>query len=165
MKKSLLFPIVGVAVSLLSTTAFADKQLYPASMCVRWSSSEVVPYLASSAIYNTSSSKEMRVDCPIIHRNFNSSTGNNIDDADVGVIDANTSRNAKCWLSNRYQINSTMYGGSGGTRTTTGYGNHEQNLDFSGTGRHPENWYYIGCSIPPIDNGQKSAITFYSGED
>lgn len=107
----------------------------------------------------------MHVDCPILHQAFNTTSGNNLDDADIGIIDTNTTRNATCWLKAVYQIDSNLYSTTGGTRTSSGFGNHEQNLDFNGTGRNVENWYYIGCSIPRAQNGQRSGITYYGGED
>ena len=165
MRKLVLITALGTAIVLQSVTALAGKQVYPGSMCVRWNQNESVPVLNGSRIYNPSSTQEMHVDCPILHQNFDPNTGNNLDDADIGVIDTNTTRNASCWLTALYQINSTLYGTTGGTRGTAGFGSHEQNLDFNGTGRHAENWYYIGCSIPRAENGQQSGITYFSGQD
>jgi hypothetical protein len=156
---------LGLAAALQTTTVVAGKQIYPGSMCVQWSENAPTPVLSSSRIYNASSGSEMTVDCPILHQNFDSSSGNNLDDADIGIIDASASRDANCWAASRFQIGSVVYGSSGGTRTTVGWGNHEQDLDFAGTARHPENWYYIGCSIPRTDAGRRSGITYYSGQD
>jgi hypothetical protein len=164
MKKSMLVAALGMVVAMQSATALAGKQLYPGSMCVRWTEGDVVPVLNHSRIFNTSSTKEMRVDCPILHQNFNSTWGNNLDDADIGFIDGNPGRNASCWLASRYQVGSNLYG-STDSAYSTGFGSHEQNLSFAATGRHAENWYYIGCRIPRSHSGQRSGITYYSGQD
>ncbi len=164
MKKFIIVSALGMVIAMQSATVLAGKQLYPGSMCVRWTASDVVPTLSHSRIFNTSSTKEMRVDCPILHQNFNSTTGNNLDDADIGIIDANPNIVTKCWLASRYQDGSVLKG-STQYRDTVGYGNHEQNIDFGGTGRNSGNWYYIGCQIPRSHNGQQSGITYYSGED
>ncbi len=156
--------VLSAASLLTAAPAYAGKMLYPGSNCVRWNSGMPVPVLNHSRIFNTTG-KWMKVDCPIPHTNFKNRTGNNLDDADIGVIDNHGRYNAKCWLANRYQIGANVFGGSGGTRVTTNPpGSHEQNLDFGGTGRHPENWYYIGCQIPPTDGGRASGITYYSAE-
>ncbi|MGR8932300.1 MAG: hypothetical protein ACU836_16855 [Gammaproteobacteria bacterium] len=149
-----------------SSPVLAGKQIYPGAQCVRWSGGDVVPRLNSSRIYNDSDTQWMRVDCPILHQNFNATSGNDLDDSDVGVIDNHSQLNASCWSMNQYQIGSTIYGGTGGTRNTSSFGSHEQNLDFGPTGRHPENWYYIGCQIPPRElKTYTSGITYYSGQD
>jgi hypothetical protein len=165
MKKSISISALGIIIALQTTAAFAGHQLYPASMCVRWNSSDVVPALGNSVIYNRSSFREMRVDCPILHQNFSNTSGNNIDDADIGIIDRHPARNANCWLTARYMVGSTKYGSSGGARSSSGHGNHEQNRDFGPTGRHSQNWYFIGCIVPRTYNNQASGITYYSARD
>ncbi|MCK5709280.1 MAG: hypothetical protein KAI07_01970, partial [Deltaproteobacteria bacterium] len=83
-----------------------------------------------------------------------------------GVIDAHTTQNATCWSVSKEQVASTIYTrGNGGTRSTTGFGNHEQNLDFAQTNHNGSSWAYIGCRIPPRQNGQSSGITYYSGRE
>jgi len=165
MKKSVLISALGMVLAVQSVTVFAGKQLYPGSMCVRWSGGEVVPTLNHSRIFNTSATQDMRVDCPILHQNFNRLTGNNLDDADIGLIDGHPNMAATCRLASRYQIGSNIFGTTSAPRQTVGFGSHEQNFNFPGTGRHPENWYYIGCTIPRSYRGQRSGITYYSGED
>ncbi len=169
MKKHLFALSMSLAMGLMSTLhtsiASAGKQVYPGASCVRWNANYPTPLLDSGRIYNISSTQEMNVDCPILHQNFDIFFGNDLDDADIGIIDASVSRDASCWATSRYQIGSVLYGSSGGTRYSTGWGNHEQNLDFDSTARHPENWYYIGCSIPRVENGLMSGITYYSGQD
>jgi hypothetical protein len=164
MKKSMLITALGMVIAMQSATVLAGKQLYPGAMCVRWTEGDVVPMLNHSRIFNTSSTTEMRVDCPILHQNFNSTWGNNLDDADIGVINDNPSMDTTCWLASRYQDGSVLKGRTH-SRVTVGHGDHEQNLDFGGTGRHADNWYYIGCEIPRSHNGQRSGITYYSAED
>jgi len=159
-----------ISIGLLSMVqiapASAGKQIYPASQCVKWNKGVPTPVLNSSRIFNPSKKKDLRVDCPILHENFNKKTGNNLDDADIGIIDQNNHRNARCWAASRYQIGKKLFTSSGGTRFTTGFGPHEQNLDFNKTTRrHHQNWYYIGCIIPRTDHGRRSGITYYSGKD
>jgi len=164
MKRTIIVTALGMVIAMQSANVLAGKQIYPGSMCVRWSADDVVPTLNHSRIFNTSSIKEMRVDCPILHQNFNSTFGNNLDDADIGVINGNPNIDATCWLASRHQDGSVILG-STDSRVTSGFGNHEQNLDFGGTSRNSGNWYYIGCLIPRSHNGQQSGITYYSGED
>lgn len=165
MRKLLVVTALGFTIALQTATAFAaDKALYPGTMCVRWNDQEPVPSLSHSRIFNPSSTHEMHVDCPIIHRNFNPFSGNNLDDADIGIIDTSASRNARCWLASRYQINATLFGTTNSS-ASTGFGNYEQNLDFTSTGRHPQNWYYIGCEIPRTEHGHQSGITYYSAQE
>jgi len=149
---------------LQATTAVADTFLYPGSMCVKWNDREPQPVLNASRIYNHSGRAEMHVDCPIIHTNFNARSGNRLYDADIGVIDHSRARYVTCWLSNVYQVGSRVFGGTGGTRNTSRYAPtpNEINLDYAPTGRHPQNWYYFGCSIPRAEGGARSGITFYS---
>lgn len=147
--------------------AFAGKTIYPASMCTRWTSTDVVPRLSGSRIFNDSTSQWMRVDCPILHQHFGAVFQNDDqDDSDIGVIDANNGADARCWSLSKYQSGSNFFtAGNGGTRTTTGFGNHEQNLDFAFVNHNGESWSYIGCNIPPRQNGASSGITYYSAEE
>lgn len=143
-------------------SAIAGTTIYPGSLCVRWSATDVVPSLSSGRIFNDSTTQTMRVDCPILHQDFGGVFANNdLDDADVGVIDAHTAQDASCYLRSVYQNGSNLYSYSGGTRTTTGFGSNEQNLDFDLANGNSETWYYIGCLIPPRQNGQSSGITYY----
>ena len=155
--------VLGAAGIFQSAPVVAGKVLYPASMCVRFNSGHVIPYLSHSRIFNQSTTQEMYVDCPILHFNF-SRYGNNIDDADVGIIDNNTTRDAKCWLTSRFQVSTKLYGSSH-SRNSHSAGSHEQNLDFDGTSRNDQNWYYLGCEIPRKQAGRVSGITYYSAED
>ena len=109
----------------------------------------------------------MRVDCPVLHQHFGGFLVNDdMDDSDIGVIDANTAANARCWSVSREQVGSVLYArGNGGTRSTTGFGSHEQNLDFGRTNHNGSSWAYIGCTIPARQNGQSSGITYYSGKE
>ena len=68
-----------VAVQSLPVNVNAGTQIYPASSCVPWTSSDPVPSLSSSRIFNTSATRDMRVDCPILHQNFDILFGNNLD--------------------------------------------------------------------------------------
>ncbi len=156
---------LAVATTLYATSAAAGKQLYSGANCVRWSGNHVIPNLDGSSILNNSSTQEMYVDCPILHQNFNSKSGNNLDDADIGVVDASYSQNARCQLHARHKVGSIFYGWSSAPRYTYGRGNHEQNLDFNSTPRHPGYWYYINCRIPRAEFGQRSGITYYSAQE
>lgn len=151
---------------LQSTPAIAGKQIYPGSMCVSWDGNLPVPSLSSSRIFNNSTIQEMLVDCPILHQQF-SRRRNDLDDAHIGVINNHTSQSARCWLVSKHQEGTILRGGGGGTRVALGASAWEQNLDFDTTSdRHPDNWYYIGCSIPRKQAGRgSSGITYYSGQD
>jgi len=108
----------------------------------------------------------MRVDCPILHQDFGGVFANDdLDDADIGIVDAHTSQDASCWLRSVYQSGSSVYSYSGGTRNTTGFGSQEQNLDFGLANGNSETWYYVGCYIPPLLNGQSSGITYYRAQE
>jgi hypothetical protein len=157
---------LSVAVFMQVAPVHAGKQIYPAAMCVRWSGNNVVPSLSSSRIFNNSTTDTMNVDCPILHQNFDYYTGNSLDDADIGLIDDSVNNDIRCWLTSRYQVGSTLYGGTGGTRNTSYWGTYEQNRDFDPTPTSSENWYYIGCSVPPKESGRSSSgITYYSAQD
>lgn len=145
----------------------AGKTIYPASMCVQWNGGTPTPRLSASRIFNNSTTRWMNVDCPILHQHFGGVFQNDdMDDSDIGVIDAHTTANARCWSLSKHQSGSTLYSvGNGGTRRTTGFGNHEQNLDFGRTNHNGASWAYIGCQIPPRQNGQSSGITYYSGKE
>lgn len=152
-----------------SVMADAGKTIYPGSMCVPWSANEPVPRLSHSRIFNDDTRRWMRVDCPILHQDFSSGGifggSDTLDDADIGLIDAHSSLDARCWLASRHQNHSTLFSWSGGTRNTVGFGSHEQNLDFGGLPANNKTWYYIGCQIPPRLNGNSSGITFYSTDE
>ncbi len=164
---SLLFAIFAIAASgSPAALAGAEKTIYPGSMCVPWNAGEPVPRLNASRIFNDNTRRWMRVDCPILHQDFkNGLFKDSLDDADIGVIDAHSSSNARCWLKSVHQTGSVLYSWSGGTRTTAGFGSHEQNLDFNGVPANGNTWYYIGCTIPPRRHGQSSGITYYSSDE
>ena len=146
--------------------ALAGQTIYPASMCVPWDGTVPVPALSGSRIYNNSATQWMYVDCPILHQDFGSLfTDDDLNDADIGIIDAHTLSDASCWLRSVYQSGSNFYAYSGGTRSTVGFGSQEQNLDFDLVNGNSETWYYIGCQVPPRQNGQSSGITYYRGEE
>jgi len=161
---TLIIAIFGI---LNASQALAGKTIYPGSMCVKWTASDPTPRLSSSRIFNDSTSRWMRVDCPVLHQHFGGVFQNDdMDDSDIGIIDANTSANARCWSVSKDQVGSSVYTrGSGGARSSTGFGNHEQNLDFARTNHNGASWAYIGCTIPPRQNGQSSGITYYSGQE
>jgi hypothetical protein len=164
MKKLFVIGTLGLTIALQAATALAGSTIYPGSMCVRFGGGHVVPGLSHSRIFNSSATQEMYVDCPILHQNFGLG-GNDMDDADIGVIDASSSRDVSCWLASRYQVGSNIYGTSGGTRVSSGFGNHEQNLDFNPTGINAENWYYIGCNVPRSEFGRQSGNTYYRSQE
>lgn len=166
-KASTISAATVIALSFTSTSAFADKTLYPASMCVQWTASDVVPRLSAGRIFNDSTTRTMRVDCPILHQHFGAIfTDDDQNDADIGVIDAHTTQNARCWALSKHQSGSSLISvGNGGTRTTSGFGSAEQNLDFGLVNHNSASWSYIGCEIPPRQNNQSSGITYYSHEE
>ncbi|HHJ39294.1 MAG: hypothetical protein AXA67_12210 [Methylothermaceae bacteria B42] len=167
---SLIFGVFAIAISgSPAVMADAGKTIYPGSMCVPWTANDPVPRLNSSRIFNDSTRRWMRVDCPILHQDFRKGFLNlqkdSLDDADIGVIDAHSTSNARCWLASRHQNLSRLYSWSGGTRNTVGFGSHEQNLDFKGVPANDNTWYYIGCLIPPKQHGRASGITYYSSDE
>jgi len=153
-------------------SATEETTIYPASMCVPWNASDPMPRLASSRIFNDTANV-MRVDCPLLHQRFSRplSYGPRIVDGGrispgIGVIDTHTQQNARCWLVSAHQSGATLVTvGYGGTRNTVGFGSHEQNLEFGQTKHNFDSWAYIGCLIPPRQNGQSSGITYYRNRE
>ncbi len=152
---------------LQSTPVLAGKQIYPGSMCVSLNRSQPIPRLDRGGIFNHSTFMDMKVDCPILHQNFNTFSGNDLDDADIGVIDNHTSRRVVCWLASNHQIGTKTITGGGSFRFTRDFDwPGERNLDFNATRRHPESSYHIRCTIPRKQAFRSpSGITYYSGED
>jgi hypothetical protein len=163
---------IAITISILAliqtVPATAGWQLYPAAMCVRWSENNVVPSLSHSRIFNSSTTESMNVDCPVLHQNFDSSSGNNLDYAEIGMIDDNLNADVECRLASRHQEGSYLYGWTSAPVTTYSAGTHEQVkvLSYSTPDRHPDNWYYISCKVPPVAPGRTmSGITYYEAHD
>ena len=88
MKRSLsLLALVALFSSFASTPALAGAQIYPAGQCVPVWDSEV--YVNGGRLFNPSSTRWAFVECPILHQHFGGS-GDNLDAASIGIIDANT---------------------------------------------------------------------------
>jgi hypothetical protein len=160
MRKLMALFTLGLVAALNSSAVFAGKQLYPGISCSDFNMTR-----SNGRLYNFSS-YDVTVDCPLPHQNFNSTSGNDIDDADIGVIDEHPSKDVNCALQSHYQVGTKVYSSLGGVRASSGYGSHEQNLDFGATQRRDaQNWYFIRCTIPAKYNGKMSGITYYSAQD
>ena len=143
--------------SLAATTFAVDAKIYPGSMAVRWTSSDPVPHLNASALFNPSSTKTLRVDLPVIHDIIAKS----IKSGWVKVVDRHYSHNIRCNLMSVYRSGGGFYGWTGPNRYSSGSGTGPQTLNFPGLGSNSVAHYYVSCSIPRTYSGNRSGIVSY----
>lgn len=163
---------LGLIALLTTGSVYAGgKKLYPGSNCFRANGDQPVPMINLGRLFNTSTISNLEVVCPILHTNFDSDPGNNLDLAIMGVINNNPYGDDypfTCRRNNTFQVDAAIFGTSV-TKSATYDPTHEVDIKFPGTGggvgRNSESWYYIHCTIPPSVKGQHSGITNYFGHE
>lgn len=150
--------------SIASTSAFAGKASYPGSMCVKWNSFDPEPALNASKIQNPSTTKWLRLDCPVVRTDFDSLFNDaEVDDSWARMVDRHYSSNGRCRLvsySHNTSGSSSFWGTA--TRHTSGSGNQAQQLNTNGLdGENGASHLYFSCHVPPVYNGNRSALTTY----
>jgi hypothetical protein len=167
--RTILYSALAVVVMAAMGAAQAlalDGKVYPASMCVQWAgSSTVLPVLNDSRLFNPSTTI-MRLDCPAVHDSINNSIERGyVDVIDNHADDASLPETAKqvcALLVSASQVTSSTTT----VRTTprvcsTGAKFQSQRLSFGGLPADRNAHYYYSVSIPPVDNGLRSAIISY----
>jgi len=162
--KKVTFILAVLAYFLLGTESFAQQSIWPGSQCVQWTAGDVVPTLNGSAIYNSSASASMRVDCPIERNDFSGFLHTpGIDSAWVSVIDMNYSADARCGLGS-LSVSSTgvwTYVTSG-SAFSAGASSGSQTLNLGAlTFPNDRVHSFIGCIIPPSYAGNVSYLVNY----
>ena len=162
MKKHLL-TLAIVCLTIGSMNMFAlDGKVYPGSMGVRWNSSDPVPALGWSAIFNPSTTKSLRVDLPVIHDVI----AKTIRQGWVRVVDKHYTQGVRAQLCAVYKGCSTgFYGKCLANKYSSGTSECPKVLSFGAVGAGSTAHYYFSCTIPPVYSGQKSGIVSYFVEE
>lgn len=146
----------------------AERKLYPASMCQRWSGSDLTYFF--SAI-SPDKAKRTYVDCPIIRGTFLTrvddwtyTTLGVLQGATVSATDLHPDEAVTCAIA---EVNVDGHGAWGivwPQESTAGASLEAQTLSFDTSNvyhayhRHA----YLSCSIPPASNGEHSRIGSYA---
>ncbi len=115
----------------------AGKQINSTSIYIPWNDNGSAITLENNRILNTSSIRELNLHCPILHQNFNTFSGDNLNVSGIDIIDISTTHNTICWVSINYHIDNKLYGDLL-NRYTVSFGSYEKNFDLDGTDRYFE---------------------------
>ena len=161
MKKQLLtLALVTFSITALPTFA-VDGKVYPGSMGVRWNASDPLPALNTSAIFNPSSTKSLRVDLPVIHDVIS----RRIKKGWVRVIDQHFTRNVRTQMVSVYRRCNGFRGWFSANKYSQGTSKCAQLKGFGALGSTSQAHYYYSCTIPPAYKGQRSGIVSYYAEE
>ena len=157
MKRTILASIFFI-ITFVTGSAFAiDGKIYPGSMGIRWNSSDPVPHLSASAVFNSSSTKSLRLDLPVIHDSIHHS----ISSGWVRVIDRHYNQNIRVSMNSVYRNGCSFWGWWGANKYSAGTNCSAQALSFPGLGSNSQAHYYYSVTIPPTYSGNKSGIVSY----
>ena len=149
------------AFALFGGQAMAGQALLPASACVKWNSSDPEPSLAYGELRNPSSTRWLRVDCPVMRTDFDGFLHDaGVEGSWIRMVDKHYNSNGNCRLvSYSHNTNSTTSYWATGLRSTSGSGNHAQVLNTGSLGgENSSSHLYFSCRIPPSYSGNYSSI-------
>ncbi len=156
------------ALALFGGQAMAGKATLPGSACVKWNSSDPEPSLSYSELRNPSSTRWLRVDCPVVRTDFDGFLHDAaVEKSWVRMVDKNYNRNGYCRLvSYSHNTNGTTSYWATGNRFTSGSGNQAQVLNTGSLdGENGASHLYFSCHIPPSYAGNYSSlVTYYANQ-
>jgi hypothetical protein len=159
-----MFCLLVVSVTMGVPPAYAGTEVYPAAMCVKWSSGGT-PNYSFGSIRNTSSTSTLSLDCPAVHDPGPNDVAT-IQSGWVRVTDQHFSQDICCTLTVVDHSGSGFDSWWGGPKCSVGSSPNVQHLDFGAVWFNPSDslfsHYYYSCHIPPTYNGQLSYIHTYS---
>ena len=164
MKISSIVAVFLGAFALFSGQTMAGQTILPGSACVKWNSTDPEPSLSSSEIRNPSSSRWLRLDCPVVRTDFDGFLHDaGVEGSWVRVVDKHYSGNARCRLvSYSHNTNGTTSYWATSTRYSAGSGNHAQVLNTGSlNGENGASHLYFSCHIPPAYSGNYSSLATY----
>lgn len=167
MLKALISIIVLSITSLMSINLYAGSENHPGSMCVKWTPSDPEPYLNASRIYNASSTTWLRLDCPVVHSDFDGFLHNGaIDSSWVTMIDQNYSLNGSCSLVSFTQHPMPSSYSAIWAAPAAFTSGSDARPQYLGTGsQNGEDYYshyYFSCHVPPSYSGNSSGLVTYN---
>lgn len=155
MRKIIIFSIA--LVMFLTVNAVAnDTKVYPGSMGAKKDSSQPEPYLNYGSIQNPSSNDWLWLFLPVVR----DSSACAINSGWVKAFDMHYSENISARLCSVSRLGSTFTMWSS-ARKTSGSNTSTQTLSFGSLPSVPGGHYFFYCAIPPVYQGNRSAIVSY----
>ena len=145
----------------LTLPALADGKIYPGSMGVRWNSTDPVPALAWSGLFNPSPTKSLRVDLPIVRDVINGK----IQSGWVKAIDQHPTLGVRMQLASVYRSCNGFLGWFSPNQFTFGASKCAQQRNYGPLGSNSMAHYYYSCTIPRSFLGRRSGIVSYSATE
>ena len=153
------FAAIAVATACLATISLSNNVLasgvYPGSQC-QSARSHNFYQLNFSRVQNVSASSALIVDCPVPSHDTGGTIG-----AGITVRDRHATQNVRCNFS---AILDNTAGNFGFVSTGFSSGNSTtpQSINFSSVNVQPHLYYFIGCTLPPVNSGRSEIIDYGS---
>lgn len=165
MRKNILLSLLAsLVMPFFAGNASADSVVYPAAMCVRWTSGDPIPSLSSSRVFNNSAAW-MRLDCPVLRNDFDGFLHTSaVEESWISFVDQHQVSDACASLTKYLHVGLTESWGTGsnGTQCSTSYGYFSQRKNTGSMYLGDSSYHmYMSVWVPPQYNGNSSGVVSY----